>query len=87
MSRQLFTERPERPWISGGEQSVSGIEDDVTLDSVVGAVRAFESSEQRFSADACRRNAARFSPARFHAELRAFVDARAADWLRSRGAR
>ncbi len=55
--------------------------------AVAGAVQRFEDSGTRIGAEACRRQAERFSAARFRAELTGFVTERYADWLEYRGGR
>lgn len=53
------------------EQSAAGI---------VGAVRVFEANAQRISAQACRKQAERFSAARFRSEFSTFVENEFAQW-------
>ena len=48
--------------------------DEQTPDSVIAAVEAFERDRDRFTPEACRRNAERFAAPRFRAEMRALVD-------------
>ena len=44
--------------------------------AIVEAIREFERDPSRFTAEACRKNAQRFEPARFRDELRRFIDER-----------
>ena len=46
-----------------------------TVPALVGAVKQFERSASRISAEACRANAQRFTPERFREELRHYIDA------------
>ncbi len=47
-----------------------------SIDSIVAAVRTFETHRQRISASNCRSNAERFGGERFKQEIKAFVEAR-----------
>ncbi|NHC10392.1 glycosyltransferase family 4 protein [Stutzerimonas degradans] len=47
-----------------------------SIDSIVAAVRTFETHHQRISASNCRSNAERFGGERFKQEIKAFVEAR-----------
>lgn len=47
-----------------------------SIDSIVSAVRTFETHRQRISASNCRSNAERFGGERFKQEIKAFVEAR-----------
>ena|SRR6185295_8362948 len=53
-----------------------------SADSIAAAVRTFEGSASRFSANACRKRAEIFSVQRFRSEFTAFVADRYAEWLR-----
>jgi glycosyltransferase involved in cell wall biosynthesis len=56
--------------------------DEQTPESIAEGVRRFETAQGRISADACRRNAARFSAERFRSELGAFIEARWSEFAR-----
>jgi glycosyltransferase involved in cell wall biosynthesis len=55
-----------------------------TPGAVIEAVRTFEASAARITAQACRRRAESFGVERFRAQIAAFVEEKYAAWLRSR---
>lgn len=57
-----------------------------TVESLQAAVAEFEAHAHRFSPEACRRNAERFSRARFREDFKATVDAAVAQWRAEMGA-
>lgn len=71
--------------VDAGEPSPTGLFfDDQREDAIIAAVDAFERNADRFSAEACVANAARFTEERFRVEFAAFVENALAE---QRGAR
>jgi glycosyltransferase involved in cell wall biosynthesis len=73
----------------GAAETVRGLEseaptgvffDEQSAGAVVQAVRSFEDNRGRITEAACRKQAERFSVARFRSELSAFVAERYAEW-------